>query len=421
MKTLYLSIIAIMFSSCFVLSNTHAQDCMGGPFCEGNTAFAPTSNRNVTVSLNFNSNYTLPNNVHYLWLRFFDATNDTLIKNVSFFINATKDNKVLMHQLFYTKTGFMLMKFHPDLNTGKLIINGTSEPTLGGMMSENDTLPITTSVFATNGTYHIHLEVLTIDYPNNIIDQSNPPKFDSWWSVDDKGNISQYDNSIISFGSTIPSVKIKNESPLKQFKSGIAVNHITCKKDLRVILKAENSFPACVDMETGKKLVQLGWATEFEMNVYDYWSTCDKSIPQSNSSTAVFYMPTNAIGKICLSYSNPNSEPEPVTPPGIHDPNNSYQTPKDITIWTYTPISTIANDNGTVVAYFIKTGNQTGFYGLSLPSCEEIPFAVGYNNDSKITSNDFPFLGVTVSCPPGMLYPQLDGIEGIGVKYIPYP
>lgn len=231
---------------------------------------------------------------------------------------------------------------------------------------------------------------------------------------DDRGNVS------MSFNSMLDTAKSQTvSSPLEQFKSGIAVNHITCKKDLHVILKAENSFPACVDMETGKKLVQRGWATEFEMNVYDYWSTCDKSIPQSNSGTMVFYMPTNSIGKICLSYSNPNSEPEPVTPPGIHDPSNSYQQPKDITIWTYTPISTIANDNGTVVAYFVKTGNQTGFYGLSVPSCGEIPFAVGYNDDSNMTSNDFPFLGVTVSCPPGMLYPQLEGIEGIDVKFIP--
>lgn len=210
-------------------------------------------------------------------------------------------------------------------------------------------------------------------------------------------------------------------SPLQQFKSGITANHIMCKKDLYVILKAENNLPACVDVETGKKLVQRGWATTFEINMNDYWSTCNKYFPPSNSSTPVLYMPVNSIGKICLRYSNYNNEPETVIPPGISDPNDSYQRVKDITIWTYTPISTISKDNGTTVAYFIKTGNQTGFYGLSIPSCGEIPFAVGYNNDSNITSSDFPFLGVTVSCPPGMLYPQFDGIEGIGIKYIPYP
>ncbi|MGH3629024.1 MAG: hypothetical protein ACRDRL_16510 [Sciscionella sp.] len=263
MEILYfLIIIAIMFASCFVLPDIHAQDCMGGPFCGGNKAFAPTLNRNVTVSLNFHSNYTLPNNVHYLWLRFFDAKNNELIKNVSFFINSTKDNKVLMHELFYTKTGFMLMKFHSDSDTGKLIINGTSEPTLGGMMSENDTLPITTSVFATNGTYHIHLEVLTIDYPNNIIDQSNPPTFDSWWLVDEKGNISKYDNHAIGTSLQLENNTVANkiQSPLQQFKSGIALKDITCAPDLQLVIKAKNRSPACVKLDDVSKLVERGWA-----------------------------------------------------------------------------------------------------------------------------------------------------------------
>jgi len=169
---------------------------MGGPFCGGNMQYStPTENRNITVSLNFYSNSTMPDNVHYLWLRFFDAKNDTLIKNISFFINATKDDKVLMHQLFYTKTGLMLMKFYPSHDAEKLIINGTREPTLGGMMSENDTLPITTSVFAESGTYHVHLQALALVNTNELVDQNNPPTFDSWWVVDDKGNISKYENS----------------------------------------------------------------------------------------------------------------------------------------------------------------------------------------------------------------------------------
>lgn len=251
-----------MFASCFVLPDIHAQDCMGGPFCGGNTPFAPTLNRNVTVSLNFYSNYTIPNNVHYLWLRFFDAKTNESIKNVSFFINATKDNKVLMHELFYTKTGFMLMKFHPDSDMEKLIINGTSEPTLGGMMSENDTLPITTSVFATNGTYHIHLEVLTIDYPNNIIDQNNPPTFDSWWLVDEKGNISKYDSHAIGTSLQLENNTVANkiQSPLQQFKSGIALKDITCAPDLQLVIKAKNRSPACVKPEDVSKLVERGWA-----------------------------------------------------------------------------------------------------------------------------------------------------------------
>jgi plastocyanin len=262
MKTLYfLTIIGIMCVSCFVLPDIFAQDCMGGPFCGGNVQYStPAGNRNMTVSLNFYSNSTMPDNVHYLWLRFFDAKNDTLIKNVSFFINATKDDKVLMHELLYTKTGLMLMKFYPTHDTGKLIINGTSEPVLGGMMSENDTLPITTSVFAESGTYHIHLQALALVNGNELVDQNNPPTFDSWWSVDDKGNISQYDNSTtISFGSTTPSVKIKNESPLKQFKSGINISDIVCNEGLYMVVKLHDQDPMCLKAGTISKLASRGF------------------------------------------------------------------------------------------------------------------------------------------------------------------
>ncbi|HEX5457487.1 MAG TPA: hypothetical protein VFX64_03775 [Candidatus Nitrosotalea sp.] len=261
MKTLYLSIIiGLVYASCFVLSGAHAQDCMGGPFCGGNIQ-STVDNRNVTVSLNFYSNSTMPDNVHYLWLRFFDTKNDTLIKNVSFFINATKDNKVLMHELFYTKTGLMLMKFYPSHDTEKLIINGTSEPMLGGMMSENDTLPITTSVFAENGIYNIHLEVLAMNNIEELIDPSNPITFDSQWLVDEKGNISKYDNSTtISQRSSSPHITIEDMSPLQQFKSGIAFNDVKCKQGLHLVIKTKDNSPACVKLDTAYMLIKKGWA-----------------------------------------------------------------------------------------------------------------------------------------------------------------
>jgi plastocyanin len=253
---------------------------MGGQYCGGNVQ-STAENRNVTVSLNFYSNSPIPGNVHYLWLRFFDAKNDALIKNVSFFINATKGDTVLMNELFYTKTGLMLMKFYPAHDTGKLIINGTSEPMLGGMMSENDTLPITTSVFADNGIYNIRLEVLATNGINELVDQSNPPTFDSWWSVDKKGNISKYDNSTISFGSSVPSVRIKDESPLKQFKSGILPENTQCPPNLALVFKAKDGSPACVKYTTANILIERGWAKKTVLDKSDFVTTVE--IPTNSS------------------------------------------------------------------------------------------------------------------------------------------
>jgi len=228
-----------MFVSCLVLSDVYAQDCMGGQFCGGKSSFTFMDGKNVAVNLKLYSNSTMSNNVHYLWLQFFDKNTNQTIQNVSFFLNATKDDKILIHSLFYTKTGSMTMKFFPSKNMDEFIVNVTSDPVLGGWMSETGTLPITTSAFAEKGTYHIHLEVLALYYENGLVDQNNPPKFDSWWSVDDKGNITQYDNSTIYFGSTTSAIKIKDDSPLKQFKSGIATKDVKCKEGLQRIMKNE--------------------------------------------------------------------------------------------------------------------------------------------------------------------------------------
>src|SRR5205807_5395510 len=104
----------------------------------------------------------------------------------------------------------------------------------------------------------------------------------------------------------------------------------------------------------------------------------------------------------------------------IFDPNNSYQNVTSITIWDYLENNyTIPKGDSTVV-YWIKTGNQTGFYGLNL-SCGGMPFAVGYDNNSKMSSSDFPFVGVTHSCPIMMYDSNIEGLTGVGVKYIPYP
>ncbi len=61
---------------------------------------------------------------------------------------------------------------------------------------------------------------------------------------------------------TIPVIS----SPLKQFKSGIAAQDVTCKKGLQLVIKAKDDSPACVQSSTAAKLVTLGWAKIQENN-----------------------------------------------------------------------------------------------------------------------------------------------------------
>jgi hypothetical protein len=52
------------------------------------------------------------------------------------------------------------------------------------------------------------------------------------------------------------------QSPLKQFKSGVLVKDITCSQGLQLILKAEDSSPACVASYNINKLIERGWAKQ---------------------------------------------------------------------------------------------------------------------------------------------------------------
>lgn len=129
-------------------------------------------------------------------------------------------------------------------------------------------------------------------------------------------------------------------------------------------------------------------------------------------------MPTNSVGKICLRYHNLNENPQKV---GIRifEANNQSQDAKEITTWNDLNNNSIPAGNS-IAVYWIKTGNKTGFYGLTI-FCEGIPFAVGYDNHSSVTSSDFTWLGKTFECPMQSYDYNIDSLSGIGVRYIPYP
>jgi len=50
--------------------------------------------------------------------------------------------------------------------------------------------------------------------------------------------------------------------PLKLTKAGIPVDEINCKDGLKMVIKANNSSPACVKYESVDPLISRGWAME---------------------------------------------------------------------------------------------------------------------------------------------------------------
>jgi len=63
-----------------------------------------------------------------------------------------------------------------------------------------------------------------------------------------------------AIGSSDESSYYRLMSPLKQFKSGVAIDQIQCKDEFVVVIKKSNGIPNCVKDETLEKLREGGWA-----------------------------------------------------------------------------------------------------------------------------------------------------------------
>ena len=173
----------------FVLSSVVSfipQKAFGDGFTQENVQ-ASIGNRVITAFIKLNppiitSDTSVDKTLQF---RFFDANTNTTINNVSFFINATKGDKILMHELFYTHTGYLTIKFQPGGENGKYTVYGDPDPVLSGWGSQTDEVTVAGPILQEGGLYHFHMELLAIDYANTLIDQTNPPKFDSYLSVGD--------------------------------------------------------------------------------------------------------------------------------------------------------------------------------------------------------------------------------------------
>ena len=389
---------------------------------------------NMSLSLSDTFTQASPNSTKDLHLEFFNAKNNTLIKNVSFFINATENGKVLMKDLFYAKTGSITMKFSPGNDTKKWTVTGNHDPVLGGWMSENDTLPITTSTFTGEGTYHIHFTVLALVYVNGIVDQSNPPTFDSWWSIDDKGNISKYDNNTIEDTLNIDKrpVTDKTLSPLNQFKSGTLAKDVTCQEGLQLVIKSHDKSPACLRPDTAYQLIYRGWANEFVQSVLNksQSSECEGTLVTSGdhrtNTFPVLAMSANSTATVCVTYhfkSDWDSYPNKDTyPHGILEtccfvhvgyfsaakPTPQFDVIANPPLFNVTGV---INGSKVTVMYKIHAGpDSKGFYDTSIPfdSCNSYPLAVGYG-PSDVDATKF-HADFDIPC-----YNAIDGVDSVNI------
>ena len=77
---------------------------------------------------------------------------------------------------------------------------------------------------------------------------------------DGRGTLARNDDRILRITSLESDVEDSFVSPLKQIKSGILSENVSCRDGFGLVIKASNEMPACVKESSAGKLVERGWA-----------------------------------------------------------------------------------------------------------------------------------------------------------------
>lgn len=209
---------------------------------------ASLGNRTANLSIDITPS-DVEKSAKYIHLRLFDPSNNQTFQHVTFLLNITKQNQTLLRDMFHSHSGLLAIKLISNDTVGNWTVFGEREPIQWGWMPKDGKLEINSSL--QKGLYHFEITIVTIDNDKNIFILHDAPKFDSWWTVDDNGNI--FRNSELNQNSVL--------SPLKQFKSGIVANDVACKTGFVLAIKSEDSSFACVHMDVIPKLFARGWAS----------------------------------------------------------------------------------------------------------------------------------------------------------------
>ncbi len=206
---LYVKIMLSLIFGLVILSSAVPfvpQKAYGDGFTQENVQ-ASIGNRIITAFIKVNPPIITSDNSgdKFILFRFFDSNTNKTINNVSFFINVTKHDKILMHDLFYTHSGFLIIKLQPASKVGEWTVYGDHDPVLGGWMSQTDEITVLAPILTEGGLYHFNMEILALDYANTLVDPSIAPKFDSYLSVGDVSNQdityqnNRYNTTLISY------------------------------------------------------------------------------------------------------------------------------------------------------------------------------------------------------------------------------
>ena len=130
--------------------------------------------RNAVLSIEISPSIFDPNNPeNYVTLRLFDSKSgyEIIIEHVTFILELKKDGEQIFRYYFHDEFGNLTFRVISD-DSDSIKIDGIQEPILGGWMRSNtESLTLTGPIFSSGGLYEYTVEVLTVDYDDNILDE----------------------------------------------------------------------------------------------------------------------------------------------------------------------------------------------------------------------------------------------------------
>lgn len=252
----------------------------------------------------------------------------------------------------------------------------------------------------------------------------------------------------------VPDIK----PPIMQFKSGILPNHVTCRIGFQLVIKAEDSSPACASPGTAKKLIERRWgkmpgstmqqASGMQNRLVN---VCGQFYPapagNDHGTVPVLLMDSNSTscarltftvysnykdcnGRTCQNMVELNSTLH-VGDLHYEKHDNMFSVSEGRDYTRSFDITTIPNainlgdypvGTSFTVTYVIKPlPNATGFYDHSIPklACESYPLAVGYAA-GQVNASDFDYINtLNPPCAAGVYV--LSGVEISGMAYKQVP
>jgi hypothetical protein len=173
------------------------------------------------------------------------------------------------------------------------------------------------------------------------------------------------------------------ESPLKQYKTGIAIQNIQCNQDLHLVIKAEDGTPACVKPDTANILIERGWAM--------VTSTCPTGSTMVNGQ-CVSSVPTTQVCNgdtlIPYSYALPCIRPTPTCPSGMTFSNGVCTTTPPYTPPTPTP-SQCNPSTGACSSQGYAMVSCSGTFSGNICQPNSLPCPAGLQGDTYGTACDY--------------------------------